>query len=233
MNQLRRDLQDALARLDRMSVSGAGRTSTRRRRRGAGVVARVENAASLPPPQPRRRRARTRRPRNGLSVAEGELTITKSELVKNVITSADGSARGLFGIVPDEFPYLKSLFGAFERVKWHSFACFYKPAVGTTVGGLITYGIDWDREGTNVRDRTQVSAYTPTTTTSIWCDNSARPLVAQQAKLAGRLWYTPRTGDSVDKGPGDLVYACNGPASSTVGELWVTYRVTMAGTRSA
>lgn len=158
------------------------------------------------------------------------MRLARSELVRSLTTDASGSASGTIGIVPDSFPVLAQLFKSFEKVRWLSFRVFYKPAVGTTVGGLITYGIDWDRKADSATTRQKVAAYTPSHTQAIWADNELSPMIIPPSRLQLKLWYTP---DQGTPGPGSLVYRAEGPKSTVVGEIWVHYSVILAGTRAA
>lgn len=137
-------------------------------------------------------------------------------------------------LVPNTFGFLKSVFASFERIKWLSAHVVYKPAVGTTIGGLITFGADWDATIEKSYDRKKIGAYSPTHTCAIWCDTGASPMVLPPQKLAGRLWYTPRSTEETDKGPCTIVALASGPANDTVvGEIWITYNVILSGTRGA
>lgn len=109
---------------------------------------------------------------------------------------------------------------------------FWKPAVGTTVGGLITYGIDWDSDSPKT-DRVAISAYTPNATHAVWADNSSRPLIIPPQRLMSRLWYTFDSTAKQDAQPGIVVWAVEGDKSKLMGEFWMRYKVKFSGTVAA
>jgi hypothetical protein len=230
MNQLVNDLRAAL-------VASVPNGSNGRRRRRANRVrvpaSTVVVPAALPAVQPKQQRRKRRKNKPGKSLSsEGTLRLSKSELIGTVTTGGDGKGHGSIPIAPDSFGLLKSLMRSFERICWHAVSVSYRPAVGTTSGGLITYGVDWDSKG-DAADRSSISAYTPCATHAIWADNSARPMVLPAGKLQSRLWYLPDAAQVIDRQPGDVVYAVQGPASTSVGEFWIKYSVTLSGTRPA
>lgn len=109
---------------------------------------------------------------------------------------------------------------------------YYKPAVGTTYGGLVALGMDWDFQGVDV-ERSKISAFTPSQTMAAWADTESRAMVLPSDKLMSRNWYTPRSDAWQDRGPGKLHWAVEGTAETggkTLGEIWVDYTVVMEGT---
>lgn len=228
MERFVNDMRNALARVPNAS---APRRRRRRSRPSAVPVAAAAPAVALVrAPAPRRRRKP--RANNSFSTSEGTLRLSKAELVSSVIkTNADGKGSGYFWIAPDQLPLLKNLTRSFERIRWESGSIFYKPAVGTTVGGLVAFGVDWDNS-TIPTTRAAVAAFSPSKACAIWADTSAQPMVLPRSKLQGRLWYTPNTGETNSQTPGAVVWAVDGPANTTVGEFWFKYTVTLAGTRA-
>ena len=166
-----------------------------------------------------------------LAGQEGVLRLNKIELVKSVTVGARSTYVGELTIIPDSFPLLSSLFVSFERVKWLALEFFWKPAVGTTEGGLVTYGIDWDRESVTASSRADIALYAPSHTNAIWADTASQPMVLPQSRLMSRAYYTPRSSDNTEQGPGSLVVFVDGPANKIVGELWARYSVELSGTR--
>lgn len=230
MNRLVADLRRALNDASAATAGSRGRRR-RRNRRANAPPAPPAVPAVMPPTQPRRR-GRTRRRQTAPSLAsEGVLRLTKHELFHTVVVGTDGTCHGSAAIHPDRIPFLKTLFRIFERVRWHDVRFCYKPAVGTTQGGLVTYGIDWDCT-TAAATRATIACYSPSATNAIWADTTNRPMVLPQSRLNSRLWYTPYAGgNDIEKTPGYFVYAGEGPANTSVGEFWVTYTVTCMGTR--
>lgn len=199
--------------------------------------------AAAPAPAARRRPARKRRARAAAgrttgSMQDGVITLSRSELVQVVRVEANAAtAAGHVDVVPASFAFLKGIGKSFERVRWDSMQFYYKPAVAMTFGGLISMGMDWDFATTDVT-REKISSFTPNLTCACWKDTEAQPLVLPAARLQSRPWYLPN-GDKVDwidAGPGKLHWAVDTVApktATTVGEIWVRYRVTMQGTNPA
>lgn len=197
-------------------------------------VALTKSGSSQPK---RRRRARKARTKPAAS-QEGQIVLTRTELLGTVsIKKTKDTAMGHFDLVPDSFTFLKGISKSFERVRWDKLHIFYKPAVGTTYGGLVSVGVDWDFAQTDV-ERSKISGFTPNQTCAAWADTESKPMVLPQSRLQSRLWYLPNgSADWPDKGPGKLHWAATGTTSdkadTTVGEFWASYRVTMQGTNPA
>lgn len=189
-------------------------------------------AVSEQQPAKRKRRARRRRAR-GTTGEDGIIHLQRVEICASVVLKANSSTgTGNFDIVPDSFAFLKSLSRSFERLRWNTLEFYYKPAVGTTWGGLVSMGVDWDSKGEDWT-RLKISSLTPNQSCAAWSDTQTRPLRLASSRIQGRLWYTPHTGDAVDKGPGRVAWAIDGTQSTsqtTVGEIWARYSVTLAGT---
>lgn len=181
-------------------------------------------------PKPKKKRAPRRK--NNPSREDGSITLTRTELVTTLTLSNASSAVGHIDLLPDSFPFMKAVFAAFDRLKWLKLHMYYKPAVGTVYGGLVSFGMDWDFSSVDV-NRSKISGFSPNCTIAAWADGENRPLVIPPNKLMSRSWYTPRQGDWVDKGPGKIHWAINGKrdaGETTIGELWVSYTVQMFGT---
>lgn len=221
--QLKGEVNRLASRLGEVRITAA---PARRRRRRKAPVQTVPN-----PPQPRARRRRNRRAGPNRNLVDGEMRLSKSEILASLVAGPDGQVKGNVKIVPSSIALLNSVYTAFERLKWLSIRIYWKPAVGTTEGGLVTYGIDWDFQQNDPKDRAKVAAYTPSHTNAIWCDSTSQPMVLPSSRIQARLWYTPLSGDDVDKGPGALVYFAQGPANKSLGEFWIDYVVVLSGTR--
>lgn len=146
-------------------------------------------------------------------------------------------AKGHIDIVPDSFSFLKGLFKNFDRIQWKTLRFYYKPAVGTTYGGMVAVGMDWDFASSDV-ERKLISAFTPNFATAAWTDTQNRPMSLPANRLQSRTWYTPSASGNnwPDKGPGKLHWAIEGTAEAggkLLGELWAEYSVVMMGTNPA
>lgn len=227
MNRLVNDLRAAL-------VSATNTPAPRRRRarrRNVNRNAAIPPVVSMPPAVPRRRRNRKKNTSSGTLATEGTLRLQKMELLTTVTSDGRGTVSSTVVLEPSSCPLLKSLIRSFERIRWHKIHILWKPAVGTTVGGLITYGVDWDQSAP-ATSRENIASYSPSATNAIWADTTARPMVLPSSRLMSRQWYTPQSGDQVDRAPGSLVYSANGPVSTVLGEFWIDYSVTLSGTKA-
>nr|QKN22640.1 coat protein [Erysiphe necator associated sobemo-like virus 1] len=191
------------------------------------------------PLKSKQKKRRTRRRKQQTSVGTmGEVTLARRELAATVkLNVSEQSANGAIHIVPDSFTFLKGIGKSFDRFRWSKIHFFYKPAVGTTYGGLVSIGIDWDSQA-GVQDRQQISALTPNRAFSAWSDTEKSPLVLPTNRLQSREWYLPHreNADDIDKGPGILKWAVDGEKTTTgktIGEIWVDYSVSMSGTNSS
>lgn len=176
-----------------------------------------------------------RRKNKKLKIGNGAGTITFNRLEK--VEDVDIPAKlaknsGYFDICPSSFTFLKK-FVMFDKVRWNKLRLFYKPGVGATFNGFVSYGVLWEFGSTSA-DRSQISALTPNISHAIWYDGQASPLNLPQAKLQTRPWYTPdETTDTLEKGPGRVFWCVESSAQANaivVGEIWAEYSITMTGT---
>lgn len=185
---------------------------------------------------PRRARKGRKRASQSATPTTGDIRIRRAEMVLDLKVAANAAtAAGQFTLGPSAFTFLQNLYGSFERYRWHSLAVYYKPAVGTTTNGLVSYGVDYTAAKTGLT-RTQISALTPNASHAVWCDSTTKPLVVPRNMLMSREWYVDAgDGDKVDKATGNLCWALTTTATKAeqhIGEIWVTYDVELAGTRS-
>lgn len=211
-------LQRKLARMQ-LSPNSAPtpRRSRAQPRRRREVVAPQTIAA---PPVPARRNRR--RAGFGAGPSDATVRITKTELLVSVTKSEAAS----FHIQSTNIPTLKRLSKIYERVKFHSLRIFWKPAVGTTESGMVTYGLDWDFHGL-VSERAFIAQYSPSASHAVWCDTTQRPMVAPASRLQSRAWYRNNNADTVDAAVCDLVYKSDHQRGG--GEFWITYSCTLQG----
>lgn len=201
------------------------------------VVARPPKAKSKGKRKRRRARGGGIMPSPSIVGEEGAVRLSRCEILSTVVLPKSAAlAVGHVDLVPDNFAFLKSLFRSFDRIRWESMVFYYKPAVGTVWGGLITFGMDWDFASSDVR-REQLSAFSPSMTCAAWADSESKPMVLAPSRLMSRAWYLPSgKGDMVDKGPGKMHWALTGTVSQndvTVGELWCRYTCVLQGTNPA
>lgn len=232
--QLRRELQALTDKMNNLSVAKKRKRSRRKKTSG---IAPVPGTSAVAQVQSLGKKARRRRGQPS-AVGEGEIVFSREELIRTLtLPVGKATVTDYIDIIPVNFRFLKSIGAVFERIQWLSLQVYWKPAVGTTYGGLVTYGVDWDFQGGTSLTRAQISCYTPTVSHALWQDAQRTPMVLPPARLKGRNWYTPDSGDDVDKGPGRILIAADGQSSTVgsvpLGEIWACYKVKFSGTRSA
>lgn len=166
--------------------------------------------------------------RRGFLNPEGNVRVTRNEFLLEV----KGGVNSSLNLSPDNFPWLKSLAAAFDRVTWHSASLVWKPAVGTTESGMFAMGVDWN-SASKAASRATVLSLTPVFDSPVWQPTQGKGMVLPTSKLMSRREYMlSGSGDAVDKQPGILMYSCSGGDNSKIyGEIWLKYDVSLFGTR--
>lgn len=169
------------------------------------------------------------------SVTEtGRCTLRKCAPILTVTLDANKQEEvHVKNLFPTDIPGLAKVAAVFERYRFESLAVYYKPLVGTTIGGAITIGIDWDLD-TPPSTRVGVAAYTPSQTLPVWEDGERKKMVLPKSRLMSRPWFflKSQTAVAVDKVPAVLtvgVSAESKAASWSLGEVWVDATVTFDG----
>lgn len=143
--------------------------------------------------------------------------------------------------------FLGKLAACYTRLRWDAMRFDWRPAVGTTQSGIITYGtrlMDDDTlvngQPTPPKDRLVVSSLFPVNDHPVW--QTAAPLIVNKKLLQSRQWYaTSQSGglpaapfDAFDYAPGSLQIGvqCSTDTDLFLGEIWVSYTATLDGTRS-
>lgn len=200
----------------------------------AQVANMIRNMSLAPAPKPKRKR-RNRGKKAGVSAGnvDGVMSMSRREFVAEVtLGNSKSTTIGSVEINPTQFSFLKGLVKSFEMYRWLKLHFYYKPAVGTNIGGLFSMGVDWDSK-TTPTTRQQVGSFSPNQTLACWADGEKTPLVLPLNRLQTRTWYLPHCDVEVDKGSGTLRWAVTGTTSvsqSVYGEIWVDYSVQLAGT---
>lgn len=199
-----------------------------------------KSAAPESKAKPRKKR---KRPRANLSCGpanSGQMTIARSELVVTVKSGADGSASGKIMLQPDQYPWLKQLAAAFEKVKWRKIHVFWKPAGSAMTTGQIAVGMDWDAtDSASVTERNKIVAYEPHAYWRVRDDTQSRPMVIPPKRLTqcgSDGWVIPDAGAATApsaRRPGVLFYTLSSDIkSAVVGDLFICYAVVLAGPRA-
>lgn len=194
-----------VAPMTQAPVQGAGGGRRRRARGGGGGIPTISNG-------------------------QGAVRVRRTEFALEV---SGGTAVQGFYFRAEDFPWLGNLAKSFDRITWHSATVCWKPAVGTTVDGLVSYGMDWagDRQ---VTKRSDLLAFTPVQDHPVWQQSQ---MVLPSARLQTRKEYVTKQNDSVsnrpfyDSSPGLLTVVTTNTAAKVMGEIWITYDVTLFGTQ--
>lgn len=179
--------------------------------------------------------------------AGGQICVTREELFESIVIPKDaaGASKDFLSsylIAPittsnePKLPFLANLARVYTRYRWENLSFSWRPGVGTTTDGSVTYGVKlMDGDVTkNPSSRVAISALYPVNDHPIWQGSSlpvAKPL------LQSRLWYaTYGSIDTVEQAPGTLQVGISHDslaADKYVGEFWIKYTVTFDGTRPA
>lgn len=244
LGELRRCLETLSA-----PVNQTGRAARRRRRRararGRAITATAANVSNQvlpfvagaqagPVPLPRRRRRRRNRNLNGMprSLTQGEVTVTRRELLQ--ISKRTGT---VLAIAPHNFTWLKNISKVFGMIHWVSLSFEYRPMVGTTSAGAAAMGVDWGSNEVKSQkwqnyldaedvDRGKILALTPSYDGPVWQPCRSMPVPA--SLLHARMWFDIQAIDSFNTAPGYLVFLST---VDNAGEIWVYYTVQLAGTQ--
>lgn len=169
------------------------------------------------------------------------------EYLGQFILTSDGKLSGSYSLMPTSLPWFNNVCKSFEKYQWTRLSFEYIPDVGTTENGSLCLGVDWGNQdqkagidlnghptlvGTKVYNRELVVSMSPALVTPLW---KPAKLTLPTALLQSRRWYEIKNADAItdilDFGPGTLAYVANGAANLVIGDLWVSYRVILAGTR--
>lgn len=220
MSLSQRDVTQLRQLLSKLSVTPAPKKRRRRKHRngGAGVP-----AATTRPVNTTRHNAV-----NGGS--DGEIVVSRTEKLADVNPS-DKVTTGLVPLYPTSsvMPWLAKLVVAFDRIEWLQATLQFKPFVGTQTSGSVAFSVDWDSSvGSGSVTRNKVLSGTPVYEAPVW-QNGRLPL--PQKMLMSRKAYSLHTVDLADKQPGNLMWSVEGhDKTTTLGEVWITYRVRLSGT---
>lgn len=232
MNKLVSDLTKALNDAVRPGTSSTPNRGRRRRRRRNRVaissVVAPSNTGLTQISSGKKRRSRRGGSGSMSNQSSGTFRVSRREFLSDLKVDANKTdASFVSSLDVRSFPWLKKIAGAFEQVIWHKAKIIYRPAVGTTTDGLVTYGVDWSFSKPSGITKTFVQSLTPFMDHAVW--QSPGDLVLPAARLQSRKSYV------MDKNeiPGFLVAwlsVTSNAASKTYGELYIEYDVTLMGT---
>lgn len=258
MAQRAAQLRNQLAALTReialleVAPVGAGRRRRRQRqrqrRRANGrpqpAIANVP-AGNSSVPQPIVMPGQRRRRRRGGQAASasvnngGRILLSRDELLVVVSAQTKGNETiGSLVMAPstDAMSFLNQLSKCYQRIRWIRCSVTWRPGVGTTTNGVITYGFAFNNQ--SVTTRSKIAALTPVNDHPVWQTSQAGPLVVPTEMLMTRKWYALNSTatDFYDRGLGTFYYGVSHDtltAAQTRGEFWVSYSVEMEGTNES
>lgn len=219
------NIDKRLAKLERLMTAMAVKPARKKKR-----ATKSKQAVVAPPVQNPVVRAIKQRKR-GVAQEDGSMTVSREELLV-AVTGNGTEVSGSIDLKPDSFSWLKNVANSFERITWHQCQIYWKPAVGTSVNGLVVYGVDWNSKTPATLTRAIIQAMTPVCDHPLWQDNRGRPLILPVSKLMTRKEYSLQSDVKPDSQPAILSYHVASSDKMFLGEIWIKYRVTMFGTRS-
>jgi hypothetical protein len=186
-----------------------------------------------------RRRNRRRGQGIGTSIGNGgRIVLTRDELLVQVVTTANKTESIFHQLLKPSaglMPFLFRLGSCYQRIKWRSLSVTWRPAVGTSTNGLITYAIAYNNQ--EIKDRIGVTSLTPVNDHPVWQSGQSTPLVVPSNMLMTRTWYQLNgSSDSFDQAVGTFYCALthdSATAAESRGEFWIRYTVEMEGTNNA
>lgn len=195
-------------------------------------------AVAMVQPRPARPPASTKRKGKPAPVRKqkpvgslGSVTkVTHSTIIAEIKTGTDGKISTSFAVDPTVATWtdghLTALMKVYEQLRWNKITLEYIPCVGTTEGGFVCIGIDWDSKVPSSIDIPHVSACEPNLTTPPYIKTT---MGTGAAKHQFQKWLQPWTGDKI----ATVLVAGSCKASTTVGYIRVHYTCELQGMRLA
>lgn len=142
-----------------------------------------------------------------------------------------GDFAGIYGIDPSttthEAGVLQAFSKLFDQVQWKRLTFEWVPTVGTTEGGNVIFGVDWDANVTKPDKAAKVAALTPNKVLAAY---SSGTMAVNARQYQPQRWLRMHSSD----GDADLawlsVYA-TGPHGKQLGFIRIHYDVRFQGTR--
>lgn len=197
----------------------------------AAQVTKALNGLAITPKQRRPRRKRRARSGPRTSVPTAAITISRSEVLETMVAVTQDMTYSS-ALSPHDLPWLSKLAAVFQCWQVIRAEIEWRPAVGTTVPGMVTWGFDWmSKKAPSSTTRNSILALTPVVDSPVW--KPAR-MVLPVSRLQTRKWYSvcrldkgKYPDDSLDFYPGYVLSAIH---KNGGGELWLHYTVKLFGT---
>lgn len=207
----------------RSRSNGRGRSRARSKTPGPRATSQTS--------QPRRRKKKRAMATPAESIGSiGCVRLRNAEIFLEVKSGSDGKINTSQAVNPNSssgYGHLRKLAEIYDQIKWHSLSFEWVPAVGTTEGGLVVAGLDWDAkiDAANLTIA-QVSGLSPNFTTPLYQRST---MVANVARFSYVNWFQLHNSVVL----ATICVAGNGPKDKTVGYIRVHYDVSLQGPRLA
>lgn len=127
--------------------------------------------------------------------------------------------------------HLKNMAKIYERMQWHSLSIHYTGALGSTEGGVIVLGFDYDSDVQAKIDMGVVSVMQPSVTFNAYAQ-PGKVLNVPVARMQPQKWLSTE-GTESHMGSVNVFASGTKLAGQTFGYLRVRYDVTLAGPHKA
>lgn len=215
-DKLAKQVQALERQIKKLQVQGQqprrGRSASRRRR----------------PNQSRsrsRKRGQSRGPPNNRA---NEAIVSGKEKLCDVKLTASGTFAGKVMLSPKDDSWqggrAKAMADLFEEMQWMHCVLEWVPNVGTTEGGNVCIGIDWDAKPPDTIDSAHVMTCTPSCMTPLY---QRKSLSLNVARYQYQKWLRVHSGQPISA---VLIYA-TGPAGKVAGSILVDYSIKFQGGR--
>lgn len=222
----------------------AGKTAKTLEARLQQVESMMRNMSTSARPRSRSRR-RDQRPRSrsrprsssrqSRATSAAAIRVVHSELLVNIQLAADkDTVSGYVELVPDSTTSLaghfKALGNIYERFQWHSCTLEYFGAVGSTVGGVVAIGIDYDQDTKLTIDLPAIVAMSPNAQVAAWKKVSIR---VPATRMQAQKWVSTEVAHINEGFLGKLGFYASCPDSKgkLLGYVKLHYDVTFSGPR--
>lgn len=162
----------------------------------------------------------------------GSIRIRRREFFVSIEVAAGATyVRNSVQLTPSDtaLPFLNGMYKMYEYYEVHSMVIEYVPAVGTSSSGLVIFGYDGSGDNQSPSDRGVVGMLQPVSDGALWL---ARKFRLTKERLMSRKRYAVKASGTQGENPGSIkLYATSSPGS--VGELWISYDITLSSPHKA
>lgn len=230
--KLEKQIADLARQVAAMQTGSRNQSRGRSKSRG-GLRVRYRSQSRKGPKQQRAKTPVAPKTTPSMSFNAGHARIAKRELLVSLKTGDSENATLALVLNPtsvsSEAGYVKTMASIFDEMKWNKLSLHWIPAVGNTVGGLISFGIDWDSKTVDAAAVKQgtVTALTPSISGKL---NQERTMSVPAKKYQRQTWLSHHSTTS-EGVLGSLVAYASGPKNTTLGMFEISYDIEFQGTR--